>query len=277
MGELDGKVAIVTGCGRPRGIGRACARALAREGASLVLSDLCRELEPELRLHGVGTWEGLKETCREIEAEVEGARALPVRCDVTLHAEVEALVAETVGVFGGLDIVVNNAGCAVGVGPVESISEAAWDKTLAVNVKGPFLLTRAALPHLRARGGGKVVMMASQAGVQAGARYGAYGASKHALIGLTQVLGAELAPEGIGVNAICPGLVDTDLGFEQYAFLAGMQGLDVEALRGELLRRIPAGRFERPEDVAEVCVFLASPRSDYVVGQAIVVSGGWGR
>lgn len=274
-GELEGKVAIVTGCGRERGIGRACALALAAEGAALVVSDLCRELEPDLRLHGVGTREGLESAAAEIRAR--GGRARAVACDVTLKAEVDALIGEALSGFGGVDILVNNAGCAVGVGPLAMIREAAWDKTMAVNVKGPFLCTQAAAPHMMARGGGKVIMMASQAGIRAGARYGAYGASKHALIGLTQVLGAELAPHNIQVNALCPGLVDTDLGFEQYAFLAGMEGLSVDALRGELVKKIPAGRFETPEDVARVCLFLASPRSDYVVGEAISVAGGYSR
>ncbi|MDJ0787371.1 MAG: SDR family oxidoreductase [Myxococcota bacterium] len=275
MGELDGRVAIVTGCGRERGIGRACALALAREGAAVVVSDVCREFEPNIRLHGVGTWEQLERLAEEIRSD--GGKAHAVRCDVTRKDEVEELVAETLRQLGHVDILVNNAGCAVGVGPLPIISEEAWDKTMAVNVKGPFLLTQAAAPHMIARGGGKVIMMSSQAGVRAGARYGAYGASKHALVGLTQVLGAELAPEGIQVNAICPGLVDTDLGFEQYAFLAGMQGSSVDEVRAELLKSIPAGRFETPEDVANVCVFLASSRSDYLVGQALVVTGGYTR
>jgi NAD(P)-dependent dehydrogenase (short-subunit alcohol dehydrogenase family) len=275
MGELDGKVAIVTGCGRPRGIGRACARALSGEGAAVVLSDLCRDYEPGIALHGLGTWEELEAGARAIRGE--GGRALAVRCDVTAKDEVEAMVRAAVDAFGGLDILVNNAGCAVGVGPIEAISEAAWDKTMEVNVKGAFLCTQAALPQLERRGGGKVIMMSSQAGLRAGARYGAYAASKHALVGLTQVLGAELAPRGIQVNAICPGLVDTDLGFEQYAFLAGVQGVDVDELRTQLLARIPAGRFATPEDVAAVCLLLASPRSDYVVGHAVPVTGGYSR
>jgi len=275
MGELDGKVAIVTGCGRPRGIGRACARVLAAEGAAVVLSDVCRPFDPEVALHGVGTWEELARAAEAIRAA--GGRAHPVTCDVTNRAEVESMVAETVDRFGGLDILVNNAGCAVGVGDLGIISEAAWDKTMAVNVKGPFLCTQAALPHLRARGGGKIVMMSSLAGLQSGARYGAYAASKHALVGLTQVLGAELAPLGIQVNAICPGLVDTDLGFEQYGFLAGLAGLSVEEIRAELLKKIPSGRFETPEDVASLCLFLVSSRSDYIVGQAIAVTGGFSR
>jgi NAD(P)-dependent dehydrogenase (short-subunit alcohol dehydrogenase family) len=275
MGELDGKVAIVTGCGRPRGIGRACARALSGEGAAVVLSDLCRDYEPGIALHGLGTWEELEAGARAIRGE--GGRALAVRCDVTAKDEVEAMVRAAVDAFGGLDILVNNAGCAVGVGPIEAISEAAWDKTMEVNVKGAFLCTQAALPQLERRGGGKVIMMSSQAGLRAGARYGAYAASKHALVGLTQVLGAELAPRGIQVNAICPGLVDTDLGFEQYAFLAGVQGVDVDELRTQLLARIPAGRFATPEDVAAVCLLLASRRSDYVVGHAVPVTGGYSR
>jgi len=273
--ELSGKVAIVTGCGRKRGIGRACAVALAAEGASVVLSDLCREYEPELRLHGLGTREVLEEAVAEIREK--GGTAHALSCDVTVKAEVEAMVGETLAEFSGLDILVNNAGCAVGVGDLAMIGEAAWDKTMAVNVKGAFLCTQAAAPHMIERGGGKVIMMSSQAGIRGGARYGAYAASKHALIGLTQVLGDELAPHHIQVNAICPGLVDTDLGFEQYAFLAGMQGLSVEELRRQLLAKIPAGRFETPEDVAAICLFLASRRSDYLVGQAISVTGGYSR
>jgi NAD(P)-dependent dehydrogenase (short-subunit alcohol dehydrogenase family) len=272
MGELDSQVALVTGCGRERGIGRGCALALAREGASVVVSDLCRGFDPAIQLHGLGTWQRLAAVAEEINAT--GVKAHAVRCDVTLKDEVDALIAETIQHFGRLDILVNNAGCAVGVGPIQTISEGAWDKTMEVNVKGPFLCTQAAVPHMIERGGGKVIMMSSQAGVRAGPRYGAYAASKHALVGLTQVLGAELAPHGIQVNAICPGLVDTDLGFEQYGFLAGMQGKDVESLREDLLRTIPAGRFETAEDVANICLFLASSRSDYMVGQSLVVSGG---
>ncbi len=275
MGELSGKVAIVTGCGRPRGIGRACARALAAEGAAVVVSDVCREFEPELRLHGTGSWDGLEDAAAEIRAL--GAEAHAVRCDVTSRSEVEALVAETVARFGGVDILVNFAGCAVGVGDLAIIREEAWDKTMAVNVKGPFLCTQAAAPEMRKRGGGKVVMMSSQAGLRGGARYGAYAASKHALVGLTQVLGAELAPDGIQVNAICPGLVDTDLGFEQYAFLAGLEGLSIDEIRRELVKKIPLGRFETPEDVANVCLFLVSPHSDYIVGQALAVTGGYSK
>ena len=272
MGDLDGKVALVTGCGRPRGIGRACARLFSEQGAAVVLSDVCRDFDPEIRLHGLGTRDGLDEAVEEIRAA--GGKALAIECDVTVKAEVEAMVAETVAQLGGLDVLVNNAGCAVGIGDLAIISEAAWDKTMAVNVKGAFLCSQAAVPHMIERGGGKVIMMSSQAGIQGGARYGAYAASKHAMIGLTQVLGNELAPQGIQVNAVCPGLVDTDLGFEQYAFLAGMQNLSVEELREALVARIPAGRFETPEDVANVCLFLASERSDYIVGQALVVTGG---
>jgi NAD(P)-dependent dehydrogenase (short-subunit alcohol dehydrogenase family) len=275
MRELEGKVALVTGCGRERGIGRACALALAGEGASVVISDVCREFEPEIRLHGLGTRQGLDQAVEEIEAR--GGKAHAVECDVTAKADVERMVEETVSRFGSLDILVNNAGCAVGVGDLAIISEAAWDKTMAVNVKGAFLCSQAAAPHMIERGGGKVIMMSSQAGISAGARYGAYGASKHALIGLTQVLGAELAPHNIQVNAICPGLVDTDLGYEQYGFLAGLSGLSVEKLREKLLEKIPVGRFETGEDVANVCLFLASARSDYMVGQALVVTGGYSR
>ncbi len=273
MAQLEGKVAIVTGCGRPRGIGRAVAKALAAEGAAVVLSDLCREFDEEIRLHGTGTWDVLQEGVAEIEAA--GGKALAVRCDVTSKEEIDALMAATAEALGGIDILVNNAGCAVGIGPVEIISERAWDQTMAVNVKGPFLCSQAVTPYMVARGGGKIVMMSSQAGLQSGARYGAYGASKHALIGLTQVLGAELAPQNIQVNAVCPGLVDTDLGYEQYAFLADTEGLSVDDLRAELLKKIPAGRFETPEDVAGICVFLSSPASDYVCGEHILVTGGY--
>lgn len=275
MGELEGKVAVVTGCGRPRGIGRACANALAGEGAAVVLSDLCTTFGGDLDVHGTGTWEALNEAAEGISAA--GGRAHVVKCDVTIKEDVETMIQEAVDTFGGIDILVNNAGCAVGIGPLPLITEAAWDKTMAVNVKGPMLCTQAALPHFIQRGGGKVVMMSSQAGIQGGARYGAYAASKHAVIGLTQVLGAELAPYNIQVNAICPGLVDTDLGFEQYGFQSELSGMSVEEVREELVKLIPAGRFETPEDVADVCLFLSSARSNYVVGERIIVTGGFRR
>lgn len=275
MIDLKGKVAIVTGCGRPLGIGRACALKLAEAGAKVVVSDLCGKYEGGIQLHGLGTAEQLDKLVEEIKQH--GGEALAVRCDVTIKAEVAELIAQTVKAFDRIDIIVNNAGCAVGVGPIEMVSEAAWDKTMAVSVNGSWLVTQAALPHLKKQGGGKVINMSSMAGISSGERQGAYAAAKHAVIGITQTLGKELAPHNIQVNALCPGLIDTDLGHEQYQFLAMVEGVDVAAMREILLKKIPAGRFGTAEDVANACLFYASSLSDYVSGQACVVSGGYTR
>jgi NAD(P)-dependent dehydrogenase (short-subunit alcohol dehydrogenase family) len=272
MGQLDGKIAVVTGVGRPMGIGRSCALKLAEMGADVMISDLCRKYEGDLESYNLGQWEQLEKVAGEIEAKGRKARAFKV--DVTIRSEIEDMVDAVVKEFGHIDVLINNAGTGVGVGPFLNISEAAWDKTIDVNLKGIFHCCQLIIPHMIEAGGGKIVNIASGAGLRGAALYGAYTASKFAAVGISQVLGAEFAPFGINVNAVCPAIVDTDMGFDQYEFLSFMKGTSIDEVREGLNKQIPLGRAATADDVAETVGFLVSPAAEYIVGQAIRVSGG---
>lgn len=272
MTELNGKVAIITGVGRPRGIGRACALRLAREGAHVVISDICRRYEGDLAFYNLGDWEQLQKVVGEIESL--GRRALAFKVDVTIKDEIQEMVDGTLKEFGRIDILVNNAGSGVGVGPFLTISEAAWDKTFAVNAKGTYLCCQAVLPTMLEQRFGKIVNIASGAGLRGAASYGAYCASKFAVVGLTQVLGAEFAQFNINVNCVCPAMVETDLGLEEYEFLSFVKGGTVDEARQSLIDRIPLGRPATGDDIANVVSFLVSEQANYMVGQAVAVTGG---
>jgi NAD(P)-dependent dehydrogenase (short-subunit alcohol dehydrogenase family) len=272
MGELDGKVAIVTGVGRPRGIGRACALRFARMGADVVVSDICRRYEGDLAFYNLGDWEQLQTVVKEVESL--GRRALAFKVDVTKKAEIEEMVAGSLDKFGKIDILVNNAGSGVGVGPFLTISEEAWDKTFAVNAKGTFLCCQAVLPGMIERQYGKIVNIASTAGLRGGAAYGAYGASKFSVVGITQVMAAEFSRFKININCVCPAMVETDLGLEEYEFLSFVHGGTVEEARQRVINRIPLGRPAVAEDIANAVAFLVSEQSNYLVGQYIAVTGG---
>lgn len=272
MKQFEGKVALVTGVGRPMGIGRSCALKLAEMGADVMISDICRKYEGDLEFYNLGQWEQLQKAVKEIEEK--GRRAKAFKVDVTVRSEIEEMVSAVMEEFGHIDILVNNAGTGVGVGPFLNIGEAAWDKTIDVNLKGIYHCCQLIIPHMVEAGGGKIINISSGAGLRGAAFYGAYAASKFAVIGITQVLAAEFAPLNIHVNAVCPAIVDTDMGFDQYEFLSLMRGTSIEEVREGLNKRIPLGRAASPDDVAEVVGFLASSSAEYMVGQAIRVSGG---
>lgn len=272
MYDLKGKVAIVTGAGRKLGIGRGIALRLARDGADVAVADICREFE-EFPGYGLGMWEGLKETADEISAL--GVRGLPVRVDVTDAAQVDEMVRQTVEALGRLDIIVNNAGGVVGPAPVIALEEAAWNKTMAINATGAFLCSRAAARQMLAQGqGGKIINISSIAGKHGSPFLAAYSAAKSAIIGLTRVMALEVGAANIQVNAVCPGEVDTDLQRWGWQLEAGMRGTSYEEVVKAAISRIPLGRLEVPQDVANLVAFLASRESDYMTGQAINVCGG---
>src|SRR3990170_2626081 len=272
MYDLKGKVAIVTGAGRDLGIGRAIALRLARDGADVAVADLCKEFE-EFPGYGRGTWEGLEKRGEEIRAL--GVRALPVRVDVTDAALVDQMVAQTLETFGRLDILVNNAGGAPGPGPVVWMEEAAWTKTLAINLTGTFLCSRAAARVMLERGqGGKIINLSSAAGKRATPFLSAYSAAKGGVILFTQALALELARNNIQVNAVCPGQVDTELQRWGWELQAWAQGISYDEVVRKATEQIPLGRLEQPEDVANLVAFLASSESDYMTGQAINITGG---
>jgi NAD(P)-dependent dehydrogenase (short-subunit alcohol dehydrogenase family) len=272
MYDLKGKVAVVTGAGRELGIGRAIALKLARDGANVAVADICREFE-QFPGYGLGMWEGLKSAADEISAL--GVRGLPLRVDVTDGKLVDEMVAQTLDAFGHIDILVNNAGGAPGPAPLLSMDEAAWNKTLAINATGTFLCSqRVARTMMVRREGGKIINLSSIAAKRPTPGLGAYSAAKAAIVAFTNVLAIELAAGGIQVNAVCPGIVDTELQRWGWQLVSTLRGIPYEQVVQEAAAEIPLGRLETVEDVANLVTFLASRESDYITGQAINVCGG---
>ena len=272
MGPLDGKVALVTGAGGRNGIGRAVALRLAQDGADVAVNDLVS------RPRAGSDWGGLPALAGEIEAL--GRRSLAVTGDVGDAAQVQAMVDRVAGELGSLDILVNNAGTPAGrdrVAIVE-LEEQHWDRVLRVNAKGTFLCCRAAARAMIAAGrGGRIITMSSVAGKQGRARFGAYAASKFAVVGLTQTLAHELGPHGITVNTLCPGVIDTER-YHDIADATRDPDTSAEERRARLFagaaRATPLGRIGSADDVARVAAFLAGPDSDFVTGLAVPVAGG---
>ncbi|MQG17991.1 MAG: glucose 1-dehydrogenase [SAR202 cluster bacterium] len=278
MYDLTGKVALVTGAGGRHGIGRSIATRLASEGADVVVTDIVQSLEgirPEDALEG---WEGLPSVVKEIESM--GRRSLGIYSDVSVQGDVNQLVKEVVEKFGKIDILVNNAGSRPGKDRVlvVDLEEEALDLVMRVNVKGTFLCSQAVVKQMIAqKSGGKIVVISSGAGKKGIAKYAAYCASKFALIGFTQSLAKEVGEYGINVNAICPGLVDT----ERVDFIAAALANSAESgaeYRAEMIQErstvVPLGRVAQGEDIANTAVFLCSDQSDYLTGLSISVSGG---
>ena len=272
MYDLSGKVALVTGAGGERGIGRAVARRLAAEGAHVAVNDV------DGQRGEAGAWGGVDSVVREIRAT--GREAVGVTADVSDAAQVEEMAARVVKRFGRIDILVNNAGSRPGRDrvPVVDLEQEAWDAVYRVNVKGVFLCARAAARRMIDQGkGGKIVNVSSSRGKQGAALYAAYASSKFAVIGFTQSLALELAPHRINVNAVCPGMVDT----ERIGLIAAAmrpEGESAEEHHARMLReralQVPLGRVAEAEDVAKTVAFLASPESDYLTGLSISVTGG---
>ena len=278
MYDLTGKVAVVTGAGGRNGIGRAIATRLAREGADVVVTDIPESVTAIRAEDRADGWEGLPSVVQEIEAE--GRQALGIFSDVSDSAQVDDMVKQVLDRFGKIDILVNNAGSRPGRDrvPVVDLEEDAFDEVMRVNVRGTYLCSRAVARHMVARGGGgKIVIISSGAGKRGIARYAVYCASKFALVGFTQALAQEMAAHKVNVNAICPGLVDT----ERVDFIAAAlaaEGESAEEHRALMVQerstRVPMGRIAQGGDIANMAAFLSSAESDYMTGLSISVSGG---
>ncbi len=275
MKLLEGKVAIVTGAGRPKGMGRATALKLAEQGASVVVTDLARKRE-DLRIEGLlGIGEefaALEKVVSEIEAL--GSRGLAMAVDVTDLGQIQACVEKTCEAFGGVDILFNNAGTAIGVGPFLDILGQNWDLSWQVNVRGMVEFCRAVIPKMIERGGGSIINNASMAGLGGEGGYGAYVVTKFAVVGLTKLLAAEFGPQNIRCNATCPGAILTDMGQEEITFIAVDHGISREEAATVFDKMAALGRAAQPEEVADVVAYLAGPRSAYLTGVALPVAGG---
>jgi 3-oxoacyl-[acyl-carrier protein] reductase len=243
MDELAGRIALVTGAAR--GIGLAIAEALTRRGASTALIDI-------------------DITKLASATQSIGERALAIKADVSRPDEVQRAIQRTTQHFGGLNILVNNAGICP-MSDFADITEAEWDRVLAINLKGAFLCCQAALPNLRKSGRqGRIVNIASVAGQMGGVAVGAhYAASKAGLIGLSKSLARLLAADGVTVNCLAPGTAATDL-------IADWS----EETQARLTAQIPLGRFAQPEEIAEAVCFLVSDRAAFITGATLDINGG---
>jgi len=245
MRDLAGKVALVTGAGS--GIGRAIALEFSSWGTMVAANDVDGERASDV--------------VREINSR--GGRAFACQGDVSERSSVDQMVARVSEELGALDILVNNAGFGHYT-PFQSISEANWDRMIGVHLKGTFNVIQACLPHLKARQNARIINMASVAGLTGTPAHCHYSAAKAGIIGLTKALARELAAHKITVNAVAPGLIETPF-----------MGLVEPKLVDVYLERTPLKRVGKPEEVAWVCLFLASERSEFVTGQVVSPNGGF--
>jgi 3alpha(or 20beta)-hydroxysteroid dehydrogenase len=250
--RFEGKVVALTGAAG--GIGREAALRFAAEGASVVAVDL-----PGAELD---------ETARRVAAA--GGTAIAVAADVRDEAQVKAFVAAAVATYGGLDALVNNAGIEGPITPLTDTDVDHFDNVLAVNVRGVFLGIKHGAPAIAARGGGAIVNLSSVAGLGGTPGIVAYGASKHAVIGITKTAAMEFAPAQIRVNAICPSPIETRM---MRALEIGMNPDDPDAVRALMAASIPLGRYGEPSDVAALMLFLCSDDASFLSGAAIPIDG----
>ena len=272
-GRFAGKVALVTGAARPRGIGRATALSLAHDGADVACLDIARPYA-EAPGHATATADDLDSVVAEIEAL--GRRAVAVRADVSDEAEVDAAVATATDALGTIQLVANVAGgsgMGFGLGPLLSVGADEFRKVLDVNVVGTWLVSKACAQRMvDARVGGRICNVSSQAGKKAFPMLGAYCAAKSGVILLTQCLATELGPAGISVNAVCPGTVDTDLINPNGMFEMMLGG--PEGVKGFIDREIPLGRLQSAEEIAGSISWLLSEDAAAVTGEAVNTSAG---
>jgi len=272
MHRLDGKVAIVTGAGRPGGLGEAICLRLAAAGARVVVTDLGVEQELLGAAH-IGSTEGMEAVAAGVREA--GSEAIAVALDVRDEDQVQAAVRRSVEAFDRLDILVNNAGIGYRISPVVETVVEQWRMVLEVNLTGAFLCTKhAAAQMIRQGQGGRIVNIGSQAAKSGHRHMAAYTASKHGMVGLTRSAAMELGPHGITVNAVCPNHVTTGLGAVQNEYFARLNGQTVEQYLAAMRERIPLRRVGLPEDTAGAVAFLCSEEGAYVTGEAMNVSGG---
>src|SRR5215469_13345000 len=253
--ELQGQVAIVTGAGR--GIGRATGLELARMGADIVVAELDQA--------------NAERTVSEVRGL--GRRGLAVPTDVTSRKDLAAMAERTLAEFGRIDVLVNNAGIYRAAATLD-VTEEHWDAVMSINARAVFFASQAVLPAMIAKKRGNIISLASLAGKIGSRTNLPYNASKAAVISMTKSLAIAHAADGIRANCVCPGFVETDMWTSVAREQAALLNQSPEEFTHRQARRIPLGRMERPEDVANVIGFLVSPRSEYMTGQALSVDGG---
>jgi len=270
------KVALVTGCGKRDGIGAAVARRLSADGFALVVVDV----EPagvrdshEPAIAADAEWGGVASLVKEIEAA--GGKASSATGDISVEADVASIVGQAVDRFGRLDVLVNNAGApfSLGHGDLATVDAEAFDRVMAINVRGTFLMGKAAAAEMRTRKWGRIINIASVAGRVGSKQNSAYAASKAAVIALAQTWALDLGPDGITANAVLPGFIFTSRTLSGMSKKMGGAQLTEETI-AKSMPNVPAGRPGSPEDVAAAVSFLASEDAGYTNGQSMIVDGG---
>ncbi len=270
MKPLSGKVAIVTGASAPRGIGRAIALRLAKDGASVVVTDMD------------GTFIAEDETVERADlltaltADIEksGGAAISLKLDVTSATDIRTCIAATKDAFGRIDILVNNAGSIAGADKFLSTTPDQWEASFRVNLLGPMMLCQAVIPEMRKVGGGRIVNIGSIGSLGAEAGFGAYTAMKHGLAGMTKTMATEFGVDNILCNTVCPGYIMTDMHAAANARLAEASAVSVKDMQKKRYARVAVRGVGQPDDVAAAVAYLAGPNSAYVTGINLPVSGG---
>lgn len=253
--ELKNKVAIVTGAAQ--GIGKSTALVLATYGSDIIVADLNLDVA--------------QNTADDIRAM--GRNAIAIKIDVSNKTSVEDGVDTAIKHFGKIDILVNAAGVSI-ASMVETLPEDIWDLTMNINVKGVFLCCQAVIKHMKENRSGKIINLSSRAAKIAEISLSSYCSSKAAVGMFTQVLALEMAPYNINVNAVCPGLVDTEMIQKAIIRISNERGLDPEEYRKSWVEEVPFKRMAKPEEIGELIAFLASDKSEYITGASINISGG---
>ena len=260
--RFSGKTIVVTGSGKQKGLGQGILQAFADEGANCVVSDLTIDDEAE-------------SVAEELRGR--GAKVAAIACDVSDQAQCQALVDGAIAEFGGVDVLVNNAGIGFKMKALLDVEPGdEWDQVIAVNLSGAFYCTQAAAKAMVAKGtSGRIINIASQAAKTGFTHLPAYVSSKHGMVGLTRAAAVELGTHGITVNAVCPNHVTTGLGAQQNEYFSKLKGFaSVDDYLAEMSANNPMGRPGLPSDSAAACVFLASEEAGYITGEAMNVSGG---
>jgi len=262
MKLMQDKVVIITGAGRDKGMGQAAAHRFAEHGATVVVTDLVRNDEEQANIERVAQ-----------QARDLGARALAIGVDVSNREQVNACVERVIETLNRVDVMVNNAGTAIGAGPFLEQTDQQWDISYNVHLKGTLYFCQAVIPHMQKQGGGSIVNNASMLGLAAESHTAAYTATKFGVVGLTKTIAAEFGKDNIRCNAVCPGSVATQMQEEGLQQFADWFGITLEEAWKDA-ERCALGRSAQPEEVADAMVYFASDMSSYVSGQALLVCGG---
>ena len=270
MNPLSGKVALVTGASAPRGIGRAIAMKLAEQGAAVVLTDI----RGKLSIDGIvrDTRELLNKTVSEIE--LKGGQASALSVDVTQQKDIGYCIDKTREAYGGIDVLVNNAGSLAGSDYFLETTAEQWQTSFQVNLLGPMMFSQAVIPEMREKGGGSIVNIGSTGSLGAEPGFGAYTTMKHGLIGLTKTIAAEFGKDGIRCNAVCPGFIMTDMHAAANERLADQNNVSVADMMKQRYQHVALRKAGEPDDVAEAVSYLVGSQGAYVTGIVLPVAGG---